>query len=100
MHTIKLKLVTIVATRLIADEIVAAILKLGAKGYTATDAHGQGARGLQPLDWEGANTRLETLVSAEVAERIIGHLSENYFAHHGVIAFQQDVEVVRGEKYL
>ncbi len=100
MHTVKLKLVTIIATRLIAEEIVSAILRLGAKGYTATDARGQGARGLEPLDWEGSNTRLETIVSAEVAERIIAHLADTYFAHHGVIAFQQDVEVVRGEKYL
>lgn len=99
MHTVPLKLVTIIADRLLTDELTAALLERGARGYTLTDAHGRGSRGLSPLDWEGANIRLESLCSAEAADRILEHIARTYFAHHGVIAFQQDVEVVRGEKF-
>jgi nitrogen regulatory protein PII len=100
MHTTKLKLVTIIANRLMASDVASEICELGARGYTVTEAQGQGSRGLAPLDWEGSNSRIETVVSPETAERIIDHLAEKYFKHHGLIAFLQDVEVVRGERYL
>jgi nitrogen regulatory protein PII len=100
MHTTTLKLVTIISDRLLATDVVSKICELGARGYTISDAQGQGARGLQPLDWEGANSRIEAVVSPEVAERIISHLAEKYFKHHGMIAFVHDVEVVRGDRYM
>jgi hypothetical protein len=50
-------------------------------------------------EWEGSNIRLETIVSPAVAERILNHLAEVYFANYAVIAFVENVEVVRGDKY-
>ena len=99
MHTTTCKLVTIIVDRLLADEIASEILERGAGGYTVTDAHGRGSRGLDPLDWEGSNVRIETLVPPETADRIIEHLAEKYFSHPGVIAFLHDVEVVRARKF-
>lgn len=100
MHTTTLKLVTIISDRLLATDVVSEICELGARGYTITEAQGQGERGIKPLDWEGANSRIEAVVSPEVADKIIEHLAEKYFKHHGLIAFVQDVEVVRGERYM
>jgi nitrogen regulatory protein P-II 2 len=34
-----------------------------------------------------------------VAERILARVAEEYFAHYAVIAWVEDVEVVRGDKY-
>jgi len=34
-----------------------------------------------------------------VAQRILEHIVEHYFANYAMIAFLDDVEVVRGEKF-
>ena len=47
-----------------------------------------------------ANIRLECLVSAETAERIVADLSKRYFENHAIVPFVEDVWVVRGEKYV
>jgi nitrogen regulatory protein P-II 2 len=99
MHTTTCKLVTVIVDRLLAEEIADEILERGARGYTITDSRGRGDRGINPMDWEGANVRLETLVPPETADRIIEHLAQKYFSHHGIIAFLQDVQVVRGKKF-
>ncbi len=100
MKTTTLKLVTIVADRLWADELTEKILALGATGYTLSDAHGQGVRGLRPLDWEGSNVRIEVIASRATADAILSAVADLYFDSPGFIAFLQDIEVIRGEKYL
>ena len=50
--------------------------------------------------WEGKNIKIETLVNAEVADHILAHLAENYFLHYAVVAFVENVVVVRGDKYV
>lgn len=99
MKTTRLKLVTIIADQLLAPDIASEILALGASGYTMGKVQGQGARGLQPLDWEGANMRIESVAGAATAAKIMDHLCAKYFSHHGVIAFLQDVEVMRPERF-
>jgi len=44
--------------------------------------------------------KIETIVSPEVADRIIEHIAEHYFQHYAVIVYAQPVEVVRGNKYI
>ncbi|MGQ9510691.1 MAG: P-II family nitrogen regulator [Thermaceae bacterium] len=61
---------------------------------------GEGSRGLRTMDWEGKKIRLETIVSEEVALRILSRLQEAYFPYYAVVAFVENVEVVRGEKYI
>lgn len=100
MHTVTLKLVTIVAERLFRDQVQEELRKLGAKGFTVTDATGKGSRGVGASEWEGRNVRIETVVAPEVADRIVEHVAERYFEHYAVIVWVQSVEVVRGEKYL
>mgnify|MGYP003445139245 CR=1 FL=1 len=95
MELVPLKLVTIVAESLLEKRLVEEVKRLGAKGYTITPARGEGSRGIRSVDWEGQNIRLETIVSEEVALRILQRLQEEYFPH-----YVENVWVVRGEKYV
>lgn len=100
MHTTTLKLVTIITERILEDRLLRALDELGAKGYTLTQATGKGSRGVRASEWEGPDTRIESLVSAKVADAIVEHVADKYFEHYAVIVYVQDAEVVRGEKYL
>ncbi len=99
MRTTPLKLVTVVAEALLEDRLVQDLRRCGARGYTVTGAHGEGSRGVRASDWEGGNVRVEVLVGPEVADRILELLAEAYFPRFAVVAFLQDVQVVRGDKY-
>ncbi len=100
MKTVPLKEVTIVAEALLEERLLREIRELGAHGYTVGQVRGEGSRGVRASEWEGKNVRIETLVSAEVADRILAHIAEEYFEHYAVVAYLSDVQVVRGEKYL
>jgi len=100
MPTVPLKLVTIVAERILQDQLVEEITRLGARGHTLTDASGSGSRGVRAHEWEGPDVKVEAVVSPEVAERIVAHVSARYFEHYAVIVYLLDVEVVRGDKYV
>ena len=100
MHTVTLKLVTIVAERILENRLTQTLDALGAKGYTLTQATGKGSRGVRASEWEGPDTRIETLVSPEVADRLVAHIAEKYFEHYAVIVYVQDADVVRGDKYI
>ncbi len=99
MHTVTLKLVTIITERILEDRLLRALDDLGAKGYTLTQASGRGSRGVRASEWAGPDTRIETLVSEGVAEALVEHVAEKYFEHYAVIVYVQDAEVVRGDKY-
>jgi nitrogen regulatory protein P-II 2 len=98
--TTPLKLLVVVAEEAIAPKIVEDIKRLGATGYTQTDAHGEGARGKRMGRVGETNARIETVVGDAVAERILARLAEHYFPRYAVIAWTSDVAVVRGEKYV
>lgn len=100
MKTTQLKLVTIITERILEDRILRALLELGAKGYTLTQATGKGSRGIRASEWEGPDTRIETLVSPAVADSIVDYIAEHFFEFYAVIVFLQDAAVVRGEKYV
>jgi nitrogen regulatory protein PII len=100
MPTTTLKLVTIVTEKILEDRLLRTLDSLGAKGYTLTRATGKGSRGVRASEWEGPDTRIETLVSPEVAEAIVEHVADKYFEHYAVIVYMQNAEVVRGEKYI
>lgn len=95
-----LKLVTIIVEAVICDKIVREIRSLGATGYTLTAAEGQGSRGVRASEWEGKNMKIDTLVSEVVAHQILDLLATHYFPHYAVVAYVQDVQVVRGNKYI
>lgn len=95
-----LKKVTIVAERLLRDQILEVLRKHGATGWSIAAVEGEGSRGNRTSDFEGRNSQIDTIVSAETADAIMGDIAENYFADWAVIVYSSDVEVLRGDKYL
>lgn len=100
MPTVTLKLVTIVTERVLEDQLLEDITELGARGFTTTEASGRGSRGTRAHEWGGPDVKIETVVSPEVADRIMKHVAEHYFEYYAVIAFIHSVDVMRGNKYV
>jgi nitrogen regulatory protein P-II 2 len=100
MQTTKLKLVTIIAESILEDRLVRDLKQLGARGYTVGEVRGEGTRGVRGIDMEGQNIRIETLVGAETAQRILTHIAQQYFADYALIVYSVDAEVLRSSKYL
>lgn len=99
MRTTPLKLITVVAEAVLEDSLLRELRALGARGYSLSEVRGEGTRGVHASEWEGKNVKIEMLVDPEVADRILEHVAAEYFQHYAVVAYVQDVEVVRGEKY-
>lgn len=100
LPTVPLKRVTIVGEAVLETRLVALIRTAGAKGFTRLACSGEGSRGVRASDWEGANVKLETLVSPTVADAILSALARYYFEHYAVVAYVDEVHVVRGDKYI
>jgi nitrogen regulatory protein P-II 2 len=99
MAVATLKLVTVVAEPVLEDAITKDLRSLGATGFTITEGRGEGSRGLHAGDVPGQNVRIETIVRPEAATRILAMIAERFFAHYSVVAWAQDVDVVRGDKF-
>ena len=99
MSTMSLKLVTIISEALLEDRLVRDIKRLGAKGYTRSDVRGEGRRQVRD-PWEGNNVKIEALVSPEVAERILAHVSSVYAPLYAVVAWVIDVQAVVAEQHI
>ena len=98
MHTVTHRLVTIIAERGLRDRLIDALHGLGATGHTISDVQGEGSRGVR-VARGGPSVKIETIAPDAVAQRIAEHVAERYFAHHSVIVYLHDVEVLRGSKY-
>lgn len=94
------RLLTVVTEASLERRLVEDLKDLGARGWTITEARGQGHRGKRALDWEhGGNIRLEVICDAALADRIVAHLREIYYDHYAMVLFVHDVEVLRPEKF-
>ncbi len=100
MSLVNLKLVTIVSERILKTQMVEHIVECGAKGYTMLEATGEGSRGIRASEFEGRNVKFEIIASSEVAEKIFQKIKSEYFENYAVIVYSQDVQVVRGDKYI
>jgi hypothetical protein len=100
MALTKVRLVTVIAETVLRDEVTATILSLGASGYTVIESEGYGSGGRRAGEIPGRNVRIETIVDEAVGERLVTHLSEQYFNSYSVICFLTDAWVVRKEKYV
>jgi len=100
MKTVPLTLLTVIAESVLKERLIQDVRDAGAKGFTSTDADGEGCRQRRVGEILGANIRLETIVSNEVADRLLQLLSTEYFERYAVIAFLSTVNVIRGEKYV
>ena len=99
MNTSQLKMVVIVAEPVLESRLVTELRELGASGCTIVEGRGEGSRHAHATDLPGANVRIETIVRPDVADRIMEHVSAEYFAHWSFIAYVVDVSVARSAKY-
>ena len=97
---IRLRKVTIIAERVLRDDLIELLKRHGATGWTQTAVEGEGSRGIRASEWEGRSVQIDTLVSTEMADAIMKEVGDTYFADWSVIVFAAEVEVLRGEKYL
>ena len=96
---IHLRKVTIIAERVLRDELLKLLKRHGASGWTLHTVEGEGSRGIRASEWEGHNVQIDTLVSINTADSIMTEISNLYFADWSIIIYSVDVEVLRGEKY-
>lgn len=99
MKTVPMKRVTIVGDDTVEYRIVKELQDLGATGYSYYVVHGAGAKGDRPRHAVPPNAKIEVIATPEVAHRILEHVAQNYFPSYAIIAYLDDVEVVRGEKF-
>ena len=100
MHTHPFKLVTIIAEPVLESRLTSELRQLGATGWTVVEGRGEGSRGIHAADIPGVNIRIDSIVTPDVAERVVQHMATHYFAEYEVIAYVSDVAVIRGEKYV
>jgi len=100
MSTDTRKLVTIITESALEHSLVDDFERLGAHGYTITNARGKGHQGVRDAGWStSSNIRVEVVCDATVAEAITGHFREHYYANYAMILFMCDVDVLRPEKF-
>lgn len=93
------KLVTIIADEALEQQVLADLRSVMVKGFTRSEATGEGLNQSHPSGWEGKNIRLETLVSASKADEILSLCAEKYLDKFGMIIFVSDVQVVRPGRF-
>jgi nitrogen regulatory protein P-II 2 len=94
-----MKLVTMITESVLVDRLTHELRRLGATGWTLTEARGDGSRGMRSVPMPGENVRIECVVSPEVADLVMEMLARDFFPNYAMVAWLSDVEVVRGEKY-
>lgn len=98
--------VVIITEQLIAEDVGALIDAAGAAGYTVTSVGGKGSRDLRPTSdratvvQDFSNIKFEAIVQDEaMATKIIEDVVNQYLKNYSGIAFVENVEVVRPEKF-
>lgn len=96
----KRKLLTIVTEAALEGLLAEDIERLGAHGYTVTDARGKGQHGRRNAAWDvSSNIRVEVVCDEETARAIADHLRRHYYDNYAMILTMSDVEVLRPEKF-
>jgi len=95
----RLILVTVIFENVLKEEIVELFLKHKTTGFTLSRVDGQGSRGVRASEFEGPNLKIESVVSREIADAVLEAIAENYFEDYSVIAWDCEVNVLRGRKF-
>lgn len=100
LPTEKRTLLTIVTEAIVEPTLLRDLDRLGVRGYTVSDARGRGSRGVRDAAWEeAANIRVEVICPRALAEDLLRHLQERYYANYAMVAFLAEIEVLRPEKF-
>ena len=99
MNTADRQLITIVAEAVVERRIIDDVKKCGAKGYSLSHVTGEGVTGRHSIDLNGPSIRLESVVTEEVAQRILEMLSRDYFDRYAVVAWLTPARVARPDRF-
>jgi hypothetical protein len=100
IHTELRTLLTAITEAAVEQVLLRDLQQLGIKAYTISDARGRGMHGLRDGAWgKSANIRVEMILPRQQAESTLLFLQEHYFANFAMVAYLQDVEVIRAEKF-
>ena len=99
MRTVPVVCLTIVAEAVVEARLLRDLEAAGVRGWTLTTGRGRGTSQVDASDWEGANVRVETLLPAAAADRVLAMLAELYFPRFAVVAWVTPAQVVRGDKF-
>jgi nitrogen regulatory protein P-II 2 len=95
----KVTLVTVIAGFELRERVMRDLTSLGVTGCTLVRADGHGLHGTRKYGvLDGANVQIETLVSAEVAEKILD-LVETGYTGEAILAFAHEVRAVAFERF-
>ncbi len=94
MQTKTQKLLTIYTESALESSLIRLIERLGATGYTITNARGSGSSGSRTASWEAnSNIRVEIMCESEVAVAIAEKLHERYDKNYAMTTFTSDIVV-------
>lgn len=94
------KLLTVVTEAALESQLTRDLERLGARGYTISNARGKGDRGVREAGWEvDSNIRIDVVCDEATARRLAAHLQERYYDNYAMILLLSDVEVMRSEKF-
>lgn len=100
LMTEKRTLLTVITEAAIEESLLRDLERLGVRGYTVSDARGRGGRGVRDATWgEVSNIRLEVICQRALAESALNHIQIHYYANYAMVAFLQDVEILRPRKF-
>jgi len=99
MRNVPVVCLTIVAEAVVEARLLRDLETTGVRGWTLTWGRGRGASQVDASEWEGANVRIETLLSSAAADRVLAMLAELYFPQFAVVAWVSPAQVVRGDKF-
>ncbi len=100
MNANPMKLVTIICEAYALEPVKGLLRDVGAHGWTNFTVEGSGARGERTGEMkEYANVQVEVVLQPEAAATLLARLERELFPRYGMIAFEQDVRVIRSGKF-
>lgn len=96
----KKTLLTIITEAGLEEQLIEDIATFKIAGYTISEAHGKGSRGVRDASWkESGNIRIEIISTLDNAKNFAKHCKESYYEDFAMIIFFTDVTVMRPEKF-
>lgn len=100
LSTEKRTLLCVITEAVLEQTLLRDLDRLGVRGYTVSDARGRGSRGIRDAAWdEAANIRIEVICARALAESTLEHIQARYYANYAMVAFLQEVEIIRPQKF-
>jgi hypothetical protein len=99
MNLYPIQLLTIITLDVLENQLVEKLKSLGVRGYTISEAIGEGLSNIRDNNWEGRNIRIEILIKDDILEKVLDCLQKDYFPKFKMIAFVQEVKILRKEKF-